>query len=110
MPKLSAADQTIIDDNPGKSPLELLDLGLSKKAYEVLTKESETEPKPKLQPQKVESTEKHVAPAHNPTLRTPQDSLNVVSLLNRNTGRHTTMSRKSAEQLVKSAPNQYQIV
>ena len=127
-------DAKIIRENEGKTPYELLDLGLSKSAYERLMKKTEkptvteavSEPKEAVKPEapKPESAALKPDVVEQTTKRPAQPKLGrtaaqITTALHGKpkqvtivgpTGIPKLMAQKQAEKLVQRNPNRYQIV
>lgn len=95
----SFKDKKIIDSNPDKTPYELLELGLSNKAYEKLLQEPIAKPStPELQPVKV---------AKETITTVPKKSGGIVTIFNSVTNRTVSMNSAFAAMLVSSQPKIY---
>lgn len=107
MAKLSKADQKIIDDNPGLKPVELLDKGLTQKAYNDLVNNNAP-----IQPEKPTPTVKHTSihQAAQPVLREYVSKGEKAYLVNKETGKRTPMSRKSAERFANKYPQTHYVI
>ncbi len=95
--RFAPKDAKIIRENKDASPEELLELGLSKKAYQRLITPQEDDTI--LQPVKVEALE----PKDQPTPTT-------VQLHNRKSGRVVRMGYKSAKMLSDKYPEEFKII
>jgi len=126
--KFAPRDQKIITDNEGKSPYELLELGLSEKAYNRLLEIEANANTVKVDAPKQESKVKQDSEVVKPNVRAVDEKSKVkhtapeqykaqkvaaghdkVNVLNRRTGKVTTMKASFAARLIKN-PNEYAIV
>lgn len=107
---MKKADQKIISENPGLTPYELSQKGLSQSAYEELMEKESHKPHPQVaQPTSIQKVTMAPVP-HKPQISQPQAATQNVNLLNKQTGKVTSMSRRMAEQMARSTPQQFQIV
>lgn len=104
---MTKADQKTIDANPGLTPVQLLEKGLSQKGYnELVEKQETTKPKEPIQPSTTTPTVKHttIQPAQ-PQFRQHTPQSNTAILVEKSTGKRTPMSRKAAEDFARKYPN-----
>lgn len=90
--RFAPKDAKIIKEHPDSSPEQLLELGISKKAYQRLKEEQEV-----LQPVKVEQVQPHQVPS-------------IVRLSNTRTGRVVRISYKAASMLSTKYPKEFKIM
>lgn len=96
--RFAPRDAKIMREHPDSSPEELLELGLSKRAYERITESQLPEKQNNvLQPVKVE---------HMP----PVQSKSIVRMVNMRTGRVVNMGYKAAGMLSDKYPKEFKIL
>jgi hypothetical protein len=103
----SPKDARLIKDNEGKTPDELLALGLSQRGYRRLLEESinvEQTNGATLQPLSVEAINLHAV------VLQAVDNRKRVNLHNRKSGRVVLMGYKAAAMLAEKYPNEFELV
>lgn len=105
--KFSPRDARIIKDNEGKTPDELLALGLSQRGYRRILEDSvevEQSNSVLLQPVSVEAV------SLSPVPISPADMPRRINLYNKKSGRTMLMGYKAAAMLAEKYPNEFELI
>lgn len=107
---MKKADKKIIDENPGLSPYELFNKGISQEAYEeLIEKESQSAAKP-VKVEKIEQMPNVTVQPQRPQIRPAMQVTSNARLHNKTTGKVVSMSHKMAEHLARTSPSQYELL
>lgn len=98
---LSKKDKAVIDANPEASPLELIELGLSKQGYDILTTPSVEAKEPK---EKEPTAQAIVEPIISGTNTAKSSKKATATVINTETGRVVKMGLKFALMVVENDP------
>jgi len=107
MKKFSQKDARLIKDNKGKTPDELLALGLSQQGYRRLLEdgiEIEQTNSILLQPVSVQAV------SLSPVLISPKDMPKRINLYNKKSGSTVLMGYKAAAMLAEKYPNEFELI